>query len=259
MKKMIILLLLTSVCNVIFAQPEELFRGRHIVGGGNYGHPYTTIDRHNGDLSINQTIQKIRSKIVPEMNDSQVSLAYYDLYNFAVGPMPTDGGLNNNSSNPNGPSSLALWAKCNAFVFLIGLDSAGKWLDTTSYNGITSFARRNEFRDRVHHHNMSSNSINAFDHLTDEMPKFNEKTNIKFAARSLIYWLCAYDLLKAAYEIPELRDNERNNWGFGDADRNHSKSSPRNKLRKLTRDLYQLSTGWNGIIEHQEFRLVIIL
>jgi hypothetical protein len=252
MKNLILFLISNLIFNLVFAQPEELYRGRLKIEGGNYGHPYTTFDRYNGNLSFNQTINNIRDRIIREKGDGPVFEAYSKLYNFAVDPMPADGGMKSIDGNgAEGPSRLALWAKCNAFVFLIGLDSAARWLDTTSYGSIKSFTRRNEFRDRVFFPNLSNNYVNAFSHLTDEMPNFYSKGEIQFASRSLIHWLAAYDLLKASYEITELRAGYRYVWGFGDSDRNIFKSSPRNKLRKLTRDLYQLSTGWSGIVEHQ--------
>ena len=64
-------------------------------------------------------------------------------------------------------------------------------------------------------------------------------------------WLTCYDLLKAAYELPELRDNLRNPFDFADADRNGLACTPRNKLNKLTRDLYQESQGVFGVVTHR--------
>jgi hypothetical protein len=56
-----------------------------------------------------------------------------------------------------------------------------------------------------------------------------------------VYYLQAYDLLKAGNGIAAY-----------DGDRNHSDGdcSPRNKLRKYTRDIYKYSEGDLGITEH---------
>jgi hypothetical protein len=89
----LLLIFIFSICgNYVYSQPEELFRGRHIVKGGIYGHPYTTFDRQNGDLGINQTVKRIRERIISEDSlGGPVVSAYRTLYNFAIGPMPTDG------------------------------------------------------------------------------------------------------------------------------------------------------------------------
>ena len=61
-------------------------------------------------------------------------------------------------------------------------------------------------------------------------------------------------MLKAAYEIRDELDKIEPNrypWKFADADRNGLECSQRNKLRKLTRDLYYYSSGIGGLVVHE--------
>ena len=119
---------------IVIAQPctnvEEFNRKKHRVGG-TYGHPYTMFDRYNG-FSFVSTIKNIRITISKEGQNNQVYLAYQQVFNNAVGAMPKDDGMMTADGNV---SNLALWAKNNAFVFLIGLDRDGKYMDTTEYAG----------------------------------------------------------------------------------------------------------------------------
>jgi hypothetical protein len=59
-----IFIVLLVIGKLAFAQSstntDELYRGRHIIGGMNYGHPYTIFDRHNGVVTFMQAIIKIR-------------------------------------------------------------------------------------------------------------------------------------------------------------------------------------------------------
>jgi hypothetical protein len=221
-------------------------------------------DRHNGK-TFEQTIFEIRNRIIIEkgLADS-VSKSVYRAYQLVCDnanlPMPTDNGM-----DVNAVSSLAVWAKNNAFVFLIGLDRDGNFMDTTAYSGVTNFNKRNEYRNK---------SLYAFDvGLTGKIDANNPGwgwwifppaylfanfieeqkflSKLQFHSRSLLFWLQSYDLMKAAYELPELKDHNRHLWGSGDADKNYSECSPRNKLRKLTRDLYQESQGVFGVVTHR--------
>jgi len=154
MKKLSYLILLFSIqLSNLVAQPctnvEEFNRKKHWVGG-TYGHPYTMFDRYNG-LSLLQTIDNIRHRNKNENKPDfkgQVYLAYQQVYDNAVKTMPNDDGM---MTEDGKVSNLALWAKNNAFVFLIGLDGDGKYMDTTEYAGVKSFAKRNAFRDRAYH------------------------------------------------------------------------------------------------------------
>jgi hypothetical protein len=130
----ILLLLTVNVISQPCTKVEELTRKRHQIGGSTSGHPYTMFDRHNGK-TFDFTIKDIRKRIINEFhpaNPGPVCAAYQQVFNNAVGAMPKDDGMMTADGNV---SNLALWAKNNAFVFLIGLDRDGKYMDTTEYAG----------------------------------------------------------------------------------------------------------------------------
>jgi len=184
--KFFLILIFVSILNVnIIAQPctnvEEFNRKKHWVGGTN-GHPYTMFDSHNGKTFL-QTIINIRNRIYNEKDIAgQVYLAYQQVYNNAVGAMPKDDGMMTADGNV---SDLALWAKNNAFVFLIGLDGDGKYMDTTEYAGVKSFTTRNAFRDRAYHPYEHDTTVNAFHHLKGDMP--SKIKDLKIGSRSLMH------------------------------------------------------------------------
>jgi hypothetical protein len=246
MKKIILLFIFCAFEIVTYSQNctnvEELLRKRHTISGMTYGHPYTTFDRHNG-LGLEKTIQNIRDILYKRDQSNSVFKAYQVIYINAIDSKPADNGLGNYTE----VSKLAEWAKDNAFVFLVGMNASGQLLDEIDITGVT----RDAFR---------YNAQNAFVNLTGEIDADNPSllwwlfppaywaaniaeeqkylTKLKFHSRSLMLWLQNYDLLKAAYELKtELRDKGRNPYGFGDADKSDLDCSPRNKLRKLTRDL----------------------
>lgn len=288
-KKIILVLIIFSFISSINAQSctntKELLRKRHNIKGMTYGHPYTTFDRHNKNYkTLQNTIDNIRKNILKDKSISNVEelrgpvyRAYKAIYKNAKLDRPTDNGLISTNYGEVARSYLASWAKDNAFVFLIGLDSNGLKLDSLDTSGAT----RDSFRNRARNE--------AFDNLTGEIDHdnagwgwvaaggvyfstnpitlavalaafnlYNEQkylNKIQFCSRSLILWLQTYDLLKAAYEIRGELDTvalHRYPWKFGDADANTDGScAPRRKLRKLTRDLYYYSSGLGGIVVHE--------
>lgn len=136
------LLLKSSVIAQSCHDVKELLRKRHTISGMTYGHPYTMFDRHN-KLSLDSMISNIRIRINEEKSkDGPLFKAYLKIYTNAISNMPTDDGIMN--INNKTPSKLAIWAKNNAFVFLIGLDGNGKLLDSLTYT-----ASRDSFRDRA--------------------------------------------------------------------------------------------------------------
>jgi hypothetical protein len=146
---------------------DELFRKRHTIQGMTYGHPYTTFDRHNDNYkNLQNCINNIRLKIISDKQISNVEnlrgpvyKAYKIIYDSATKTRPTDNGMPHTKE----VSPLAVWAKNNAFVFLIGLDSVGNYMDNTLYNGASqpSGNKRDAFRDRAMHQ--------AFGQLTGEI------------------------------------------------------------------------------------------
>ena len=245
-----------------------------------YGHPYTMFDRHpstsdkltrprnfnspNITFRLDTAIQNIRSSIIAQKgkpeSESPIFQAYKQIYKNAIKEKPNDNGFPNTKS----VSQLSIWAKNNAFVFLVGMNDTGALLDFIDATG----AKRDSFRIRA--------IDQAFNSLTGQIDANNpgwgwwlvpisywvanlveeEKylDQLQGHSRSLIMWLQTYDLLKSAYEIRaelDLISPHRYPWGFGDADANTDGScAPRRKLRKATRDLYYYSEGLNGITEH---------
>jgi hypothetical protein len=132
--------------------PDELFRKRHTIDGMIWGHPYTTFDRNN-KATFEQTIQKIRNRIIDEKPNGSIFKTYQTLYLNAAGPMPADNGMPN-----DGVSYKAAWAKNNAFVFLIGLDGSGNFIDDTNP------ANRNLFKQHA---------LDAFDNITGKIDANN--------------------------------------------------------------------------------------
>jgi hypothetical protein len=248
--KLIITILLVIISLELVAQPctntEEYLRKRHQINGMTNGHPYTIFDRHNGK-SVMQTLNSIRENIMKDiLIEGALSEGYLKIYQNATSTMPTDDGLRTIGRTTTSYSQKAVWAKNNAFVFLVGLDASGRRLDSLD----PTYSSRNAFRDRA---------LKAFDSLTGIVIPHEPLTiyvsntddgNMQHYSRSLILWLQTYDLLKGAYEEDSLRIKNRNPYGFGDADRNGPKCSPRQKLRQLTRDFYTRCKDLDGIVEH---------
>ncbi len=245
---------------------KELNRKRHKIEGSTYGHPYTTFDRHNG-LTFHETIKNIRKNIINELLDSNKSIlqkpiytAYKQLYERAIQSMPsnveneTDNGLitvkTANGNTVEGPSARAFWAKENAFVFLIGLNANGEALtlsqrDVFKYNALQAFDKLNGRMDNIWWTALGT----ALPILGQSLKETIRYRKVQHYSRSLILWLQAYDLLKASAALPEMALIKWENNYNSDADK--SECHPRNKLRKLTRDLYKLSEGNLGVVEHK--------
>jgi hypothetical protein len=257
MKRILLLFIHLLFISVGYSQTchnvKELLRKRHTIAGMTYGHPYTTFDRHNDNYqNLQNSINNIRARILKDKSISNFEIlrgpvyqAYKLIYTNAVSSRPTDNGINNGEDK----SALAIWAKNNAFVFLVGLDGNTNKLDTRTY-----CASRDSFRDRA---------LNAFSYLNGVVKPHNfgeitlydsDDSYMQHYSRSLIYWLQAYDLLKASFELRVELDSvapHRYPWGFGDADRNTDGScAPRRKLRDYARNIYTRSKDFDGIVEH---------
>ena len=278
-KLLLLFLFIVLFTNSSYSQgtiEREWTRKRHNIKGGNYGHPYTIFDRHEND-TIQNLIYRIRNRILIEKQKSEkeprlVFLTYERIYNSAI-----DNHLNSDKGFPKtGVSKLALWAKNNAFIFLIGLDSNAQPLDAN---------KRLEFKNRA---------VSAFEAIEDEIPD-GESTKrnttmvlglslaspvmptliptistaigtqiyqemviyqqYKFHSRSLILWLEAYDLLKTSAVLSsELGSNTYFENYDSDANQkdgnNIKKNTPRNILREQTKNLYLASKGMFGISTH---------
>lgn len=131
---------------------KEIVTNRHEPNGHTKSYPYTLFDRHNG-VTFQQTINKIRVRIYSEKpTNGDIYLAYKIIHEIANRTRPIDEGMMslNAEDKPNAPSSLAVCAKYNAFIFLVGLDENGNFMDTTSYNGVVSHTKRDGFRKKAY-------------------------------------------------------------------------------------------------------------
>jgi hypothetical protein len=251
MKKLTLFFLLIVCFIKVNSQPctsvKELNRKRHKIEGSTYGHPYTTFDRHNG-LTFQETIENIRNIINNEKSqDGPIYTAYKRVYEYAESSKPTDDGIGSKSNNKyTGFSSLAVWAKCNAFVFLVGLDVNGHRIDSLDSLNLLSnpsyYTLRKKYRD---------NALDALKHDLKGDANNITLNELQHLDRSLILWLQTYDMLKAACELPDLTSKGIHPYAFGNSDANLYDCSPRNKLRRLTRELYMKSKGYFGIVEHK--------
>jgi hypothetical protein len=255
MKQLLFFFMLISISINSLSQPctngtnvQEFNRKRHWVGG-TWGHPYTMFDRHNG-YTFEQTIEVLRNRITEEklkLEAERVILKAYQLvYDNAMRTMPLDNGM-----PESGSSDLALWAKNNAFIMLVGLNRTA---DT-----LLDLHQRQLLKDKV---------IDAFNNMSKDIPNKDgkyytyfaglgltavhpvlgglvvsaaliqqvyEETNVKnlfkFYSRSLILWLQAYDLLKASAALPELESIKY--FDNDNSDANQGRQSPRNKLYQM--------------------------
>jgi hypothetical protein len=217
--------------------PEELFRKRVKEQGMRYGNPYTMFvrdDNFNKDTSLDQIRKNINNyKIV---NRKFFIYSYADLYK----------GIYKSAiaAEPNRCPELQVeedcmhpaWVKNNAIVYLLELK-----YDTTDQGKDTlkplSLSDKNWFFDRA---NQGLRNLNPSVATCNWGASYGCK-KVRNKAIQLVYYLQAYDLLKAGNGIAAY-----------DGDRNHSDGdcSPRNKLRKYTRDIYKYSEGDLGITEH---------
>jgi len=249
--------------------PDELFRGRLKAPGGVYGNPYTMFDRRkpgNFYFDAMGELGRIRKRIHDERPiGNKPSGPVYDAYKAiytnahrSLYQMLYESNGNNATAAHYSDSLIKLgwslvdwsdkispaarWAKNNAFVFLIGLDSAANWMDTTSYSSQSpSNAMRNSFRDLA----LYAFNIIKFDVVGDDGKQQHQ-------CKSLQMWLQAYDLLKTAREDPVLYSQGRHPLPQYDGDRNAGDCSPRNKLRRYTRDFFKAIGGgefsWWGVV-----------
>ncbi|MFN4083641.1 MAG: hypothetical protein ACK4K9_08425 [Bacteroidia bacterium] len=255
MKKLTLFILTFLFLLKVNAQPctkvEELNRKRHKVNNMTYGHPYTTFDRHNG-LNFQQTIINVRQRILIEKQEDDkekqpVYTAYKLVYEYAESTKPNDDGIGPKTGGKyTGFSSLAVWAKCNAFVFLVGLDVNGHRIDSLDSLNLLSnpsyYTLRKKYRD---------NALDALKHDLKGDANNITLNELQHLDRSLILWLQTYDMLKAACELPDLTSKGIHPYAFCNSDANLYDCSPRNKLRRLTRELYMKSKGYFGIVEHK--------
>lgn len=219
-----------------WSQPDELYRGRLKVEGMSYGNPYTLMDRRIFS-DPNDGYKAIRTTLMDDKNDVLRIDLYKVCYDFALQPMPSSGG-----NWERDYSRLAIWAKFNAFVFVIGIDpyNAFQSLDVTDPSG----SKRDSFALRT---------LQAFNHMDYRCPSppldgfEGPVDNLQFRCRELQYYLEAYDWLKGANADPDLAG--RCPLPPYDEDRNSGYCSPRYRLRLFARNFYIAAKGILGPIE----------
>lgn len=219
--------------------PDELNRKRLKFDDMRYGNPYTLIDRDRFP-DANTAFNEIRKVLQSEKNN-ELRLSYSKMFSEAIGLRPASGG----NWDPD-VSELAIWAKYNAFIYVIGLEpDKFKFLDDLGPEGK---AVRDGFRDRA---------MDAFRYMDCRVPSapydgLYEPTNrLQKRARELIMWCEAYDWLKGAAYDAKL-DESRWPLPKGDNDRNEGDCSPRNRLRLLARNFYAAAEGsFFGPIENR--------
>jgi hypothetical protein len=203
-------------CNPrFFKTPEELVRNRLTDDNQIYGHPYTMFNKRYPNFNLDSELINIRSEIKKEsdLNTGPILIAYRAILDLADDPRPADV----TSDETADYSKLAVWAKYNAFVLLIGLNATGGKVD------------RNEFVARVE---------DGFEHMDYEAA--DDLGDVINFANSAICWIQAYDLYKT-YLISTNPDNLSS-----DFDRNRSDCGARDKMRMMAHILYK--NGWGDII-----------
>jgi hypothetical protein len=142
--KLIILICILTTCflktsnaqsdcwsNGFYNRPaKETSGGRYREPNYVASHPYTVFDKRKTGWTLSSNITEIRQMLmyeeeIPEIDREFLNL-YSALYNFAMQPFgiqTVGGGVN---STDNGNSTLASWAKANAFCYLIKLNASAQ-------------------------------------------------------------------------------------------------------------------------------------
>jgi len=210
--------------------PKELFRKRlkDKESGFRYGNPYTMFARKEGfdlPIALNQIRENI-VKITPilKTNLYDYSRLYKDIWENANYVEPSKCGYDNHCAHP-------LWVKSNAIIYLVGLGY--KEVNDVAYFWKMSQDSVDIFFNRAHLglRNLNPRIIGCSG--GGDCGKVREK------AFDLVYYLQAYDLLKAGGGLPN-----------GDIDKNGGQCTARNKLREFARNLYKQSddiiNSWSG-------------
>jgi hypothetical protein len=198
--------------------PEELFRKRVKEQGMRYGNPYTMFvrdDKFNKDTSLFQIRKNINNYIITDDEFKIYSYAdlYKGIYKSAIAAEPNRCPELQEAEDCMHPA----WVKNNAIVYLLELK-----YDTTDQGKDTlkplSLSDKNWFFDRANQglRNLNPN-VNTCNWGMEYKPEwYTLFTSVRCGkvrnkAQQLIFYLQAYDLLKAGNGIAAY-----------DGDRNHS-------------------------------------
>jgi hypothetical protein len=141
-------------------------------------HPYTTFA---GDWEFRE-VEKVRNQILISLDDDGYKILWKELFAVAQRSYSTDCGDDYKEECPN-----ATIAKCAAFVYLIGLNSAG--------TAMMNEADRNSYKDKA---------VHILRNLDTEGKRF--KGNLRQMERSfeLICYLQAYDYIAYCSQQSDL-------------------------------------------------------
>ncbi|NDC30560.1 MAG: hypothetical protein EBZ58_06410, partial [Bacteroidetes bacterium] len=215
--------------------PKELFRKRlkDKEVGFRYGNPYTMFNRQNYEnWDLETTLNKVKNNIISDINGGYANL-YKDIWNYANNAEPNKCAYDVHCAHPQ-------WVKSNAIVYLLGLKYDNQTYSKDTFLTMTSNTK-DSFFNKAHQglRNLNPRIIGC--------SGFGDCGKVREKAIDLVYYLQAYDLLKAGGGLPS-----------SDQDKNGNKCTARNKLREFARNLYKQSddiinswTGWkknHGII-----------
>jgi hypothetical protein len=110
-----------------FGVPEELVRNRHKEPEMAYGHPYTIFNKRYSDFYLQREIDSIQKTI---QLDGNLKIFYSSIVNYCNTTDEPEDLPPNRSADP---SELAVWAKYNAFVLLIGIEADGSPINEEVY------------------------------------------------------------------------------------------------------------------------------
>ncbi len=241
--------------------PKELNRGRLKREGALYGNPYTLMDRkkypnpNDGFRAIRNNLKNVDNRKLQDVYKSILAEASKSLS--SVLAAAESGDFKHAKSIK--PSPLAIWAKYNAFVFVIGLDSNFNELAATSAkrlqyqtNALEAFRNMN---CRVYGKDLKSilTKSPVLQYLV--MPTaflhdwLDVNERLQGRALELIMYCEAYDWLKAAAQEDSLAAANVAALPPYDWDRNGSKCLPRDNLRLFARNFFIAADGWFGTIE----------
>jgi hypothetical protein len=191
--------ILKKLVKWIFVDPFNRSYGKYRENNSIRTHPYTTF---SGDNNFIQMLQ-LRNQILNSINNGQgYKKMWVDIYSKAQESYSTDCGTDYKEPCPN-----AVIAKCAAFVYLIGLNSAG--------TAMMNEADRNSYKDKA---------VHILRNLDTDGKRF--RGNLRQMERSfeLICYLQAYDYI--AYKDQE---------GDGNIEE---------KLHKFTYELYSHANNY---------------
>jgi len=214
--------------------PKEFYRNRYQPADAVTTRPFTLFNKTKPNWNLEEDLNKIRYNIISGEADiskdkedfkNNFTRLYYEIYKNAISPEPSKCAIDQEEC-PH-----PIWVKNNAVVNLIGI------VVTETPTTITFKYAGPGDPDRhiIDYHGWLAEE--GLRNLNPEVPTCINITSYgcdkpSKVALSLLYYLQAYDMLKASGRLPQF-----------DWDRNTGDCSARNKLREFTRNLFIQSNG----------------